>query len=104
MFTIKFYSDAGRRKIMSAESFTILRGDDGGSEITLHQKDASYDSRIDIADSHLKRESGWPMVYDRAIIENMAGKTTEIIGLSPKGAEIKPTDLGVRSSKASIRS
>ena len=40
MFTIKLYQDAGRQKIMAAESFTILRGGDNPSEaeISLHQK------------------------------------------------------------------
>lgn len=83
MFTIKFYSNDGYRSIIKeAESFTILRGGDGGAEITLHQKNSLDDSRIDIGDDGPNgptRLSDWPPVYGKAIIENSAGKTTEII-------------------------
>lgn len=87
MFTIKFYSTGPnspggyRQKILEAESFTILRSDDGTAEITLHQKDQAFDHRIDIADSGTPRPEGWPASFESAIIENAAGKTTEIIGL-----------------------
>lgn len=93
MFTIKFYStgsghpDGYRQVIKSAESFTILRGDGGTAEITLHQKDPAFDSRIDIADcsaSAAPRPDGWPPAFESAIIENAAGKTTEIINLRPR--------------------
>ena len=52
MFTIKLYSSNGyRQRILEAESFTILRGgDDGGAEITLHQKNGAEDNRYDIGD------------------------------------------------------
>lgn len=85
MFTIKFYSGDGCRQIIrEAESFTILRcppgNDDGTAEITLHQKDGSRDSRIDIADDS-KQPDGWPPRYAKAIIENSFGKTTEIVSL-----------------------
>lgn len=80
MFTIKFYSDNGyRQRIIEAESFTILRGgDDGGAEITLHQKNQTDDRRIDVG-PNVERETYMPPLYQRAIIENAAGKTTEII-------------------------
>jgi hypothetical protein len=81
MFTIKFYSD-GRQKILSAESFTILRGG-GGAEITLHQKNQHEDRRIDIASAEIEPATDMPPVYQRAIIENAAGKTTEIIEAGP---------------------
>lgn len=89
MFTIKFYStglgaiaspNGYRQVIKQAESFTILRGDDGTAEITLHQKDQADDFRIDIADS-TTRQDGWPPCFESAIIENAAGKTTEMINL-----------------------
>lgn len=86
MFTIKFYSDNGyRQRILEAESFTVLRGDGDGAEITLHQKNGTEDSRIDIrdVDPEKPRDPNWPPVYQSAIIENAAGKTTEIIGFAP---------------------
>lgn len=74
MFTVKTYSNDGFRECLySAQSLTILRH---GTivEITLHQKNSSDDSRVDIVDS------------GKAIIENAAGKTTEIITPSPIAA------------------
>lgn len=81
MFTIKFYSD-GRSKILSAESFTILRGN-GGAEITLHQKNQADDRRIDIGPAGEPCDPNWPPMFQRAIIENAAGKTTEMIEAMP---------------------
>jgi hypothetical protein len=85
MFTIKFYQTGpggSRQVIKQAESFTILRSDDGSAEITLHQKDQGDDRRIDIVDcgpNGPKRPEGWPPCFESAIIENAAGKTTEMI-------------------------
>lgn len=87
MFTIKFYNtgpNGFRQVIKQAESFTILRGDDGTAEITLHQKDPTDDRRIDIADVGPPRPDGWPPCFESAIIENAAGKTTEMINLRPR--------------------
>ncbi len=90
MFTIKFYSMSQlspgnyRQVIKQAESFTVLRGDDGSAEITLHQKDPADDRRIDIADGSTPRPEGWPPCFESAIIENAAGKTTEMINLRPR--------------------
>lgn len=87
MFTIKFYRgtpgspDGYRQCILSADSFTVLRGGDDSAEITLHRKNGD-DQRVDVAHP-APRQPDWPDVYDRAIIENAAGKTTEIIALSP---------------------
>lgn len=92
MFTIKFYSDNGyRQKILSAESFTILRGgpSPGGdeAEITLHQKDQNDDVRYDIRhENPVAVGYEGPPRYQRAIIENAAGKTTEIIQLQTSNA------------------
>lgn len=93
MFTIKFYSGDGYRQVIKeADSFTVLRCDEG-AEITLHHKNPADDCRIDIADewpNGPKRCEGWPPVFGKAIIENAAGRTTEIItigaplGLSPR--------------------
>lgn len=87
MFTAKFYSGDGSRQIIrEAESFTILRDESGGAEITLHQKNSADDCRIDVADdgpNGPKRCEGWPMVYGKVIIENAAGRTTEIINQRP---------------------
>lgn len=81
MFTIKFYGSGGYRQVIKeAESFTILRGEDGGAEITLHQKNPTDSCRIDIEGCQpAPRPEGWPPVYEKAIIENSAGKTTEIV-------------------------
>jgi hypothetical protein len=82
MFTAKFYSDNGyRQRIVSAESFTILRGDNGTAEITLHQKNQTDDARVDINWDEAPRDSYMPPVYQKVIIENATGKTTEIIAL-----------------------
>jgi hypothetical protein len=91
MFTIKFYStgpgspDGYRQVIKEAESFTILRGDDGTAEITLHQRDPAFDQRIDIGDcSKPSLPEGFPARFESAIIENSAGKTTEMINFRPR--------------------
>ncbi len=86
MFTIKFYSGDGCRQIIrEAESFTILRSPDmsGEAEITLHQKVGFESCRIDIGDDSASgpiRPEGWPPLFAKAIIENSAGRTTEIVG------------------------
>ena len=84
MFTIKFYTAHPgnyRQVIKEAESFTILRADDGTAEITLHQKNPDDDRRIDINDD--PAPEGYPQRYSSAIIENAAGRTTEMIGQRP---------------------
>lgn len=85
MFTIKLYTGNGfRQKILEAESFTILRGKASTfgdeTEITLHQKNANDDSRVDIrSEKSLAPGYQGPPVFQKAIIENAAGRTTEII-------------------------
>lgn len=82
MFTIKFYScskGGSRQVIKQAESLTILRADDGTAEITLHQKNPEDSCRIDI--NSAPAPEGWPARFESAIIENAAGKTTEMIVL-----------------------
>lgn len=83
MFTIKLYSDGGRTRIMAAESFTILRDPAGCAEITLHQKNQTDDSRVDVGPADDGRDVNWPSLYQRAIIENSAGRTTEMISAPP---------------------
>lgn len=89
MFTIKFYRSFDRMVIKEADSFTVLRSADGSgeAEITLHYKDVGLDHRVDIRHNDHPRSDAadavdWPPVYDKAIIENQNGRTTEIIGLS----------------------
>ena len=81
MFTIKLYGSTGHCRILEAESFSILRGDFGEAEITVHQKDPEdtrrYDLRGDGDGSIL--EEGFNPVFQRAIIENSNGKTTEVL-------------------------
>jgi len=91
MFTIKFYSGDGCRQIIrEAQSFTILRDNfgDGGAEITLHQKNPADDSRVDIKDESDRTTSWAPPCFSKAIIENSAGRTTEIIVLRPASPNV----------------
>jgi hypothetical protein len=91
MFTIKFYSADGFRQIIQeADSFTILRGE-GEAEITLHKRAPQEDCRFDIKEEpSCERPFGYsgPQRFGKAIIENAAGKTTEIIYLRPLPAGI----------------
>lgn len=88
MFTIKFYSADGYRQIIKqAESFTILRPPHeqlGSAEITLHQKNPADDRRYDVKDDG-STGAGVPDCapprFEKAIIENAAGRTTEIVAL-----------------------
>lgn len=85
MFTIKLYTynspDGEKITIREAESFTVLRDTyTGEAEITLHQRDGSG-QRVDIGHASTPRPEGFPPVFQKAIIENSSGKTTEIIGL-----------------------
>lgn len=84
MFTIKFYGDFGSRiRILTAQSFTVLRIS-GGHEITVHQKNGMDDARYDVkepwpeATTSDQQASQWPVRFQRAIIENENGKTTDI--------------------------
>jgi hypothetical protein len=85
MFTIKLYSGDGfRQRILSAESFTVLRGAASNAgfeaEITLHQKNQNDDVRYDIKPAtELPPDYVGPQIFQKAIIENAAGRTTEII-------------------------
>lgn len=84
MFTIKLYSDnAARRRIYEADDFTILRfapdvqvAGPQWVEVTAHRKSGD-DFRFDIGASPYEPAGG---VWERLIIENAAGRTTEIIG------------------------
>lgn len=89
MFTIKLYTTEGlRQRIFEAESFTILQcdklyEDDGKpiipiywSEVTAHVKSGD-DMRFDIGSSPYHPNGG---VWEKCIIENSAGRTTQIIG------------------------
>lgn len=77
MFTLKFYANDGhRQRIEEAESLTILRDTDG-AEITMHRK-AGDDIRLDVTYRE-PATSDAPLTYEKVIIENSSGKTTEII-------------------------
>lgn len=83
MFTIKFYTNSGRQRIYSGDSFTILRDNKTGeAEITVHRK-AGDDFRADVVLPGTPRPENWPETFTRAIIENAAGKTTEVIQVRP---------------------
>jgi hypothetical protein len=90
MFTVKFYSGDGFRQVVhSAESLTILRDESGDAEVTLHQKNQVDSFRVDVKDVHSDkpRDPGWPPVFQKMIVENAAGRTTEIlaVGQVPSG-------------------
>lgn len=77
MFTLKFYANETRRlRIEEADSLTILR-DGESAEITMHRR-AGDDIRLDVTDRE-PATSDAPLTYEKVIIENSAGKTTEII-------------------------
>lgn len=85
MFTLKLYANAGmRQRFYEVESFTVLRCNQGSSdgpcldwsEITAHLKNGDG-VRFDIGDSPYEPAGG---SWQKAIIENSAGRTTEIIG------------------------
>jgi len=79
MFTIKLYADRGfRMRIHAADDFTILRAEQW-AEITAHRK-AGVDIRFDIGSSPYEPEGG---VWNKAIIENAMGRTTEIVDFRP---------------------
>ena len=90
MFTAKFYSDLGSRiRIVPAETLTILEMPDG-YEVTLHGKTIGDDVRFDVKDpwpearTSDEQSKQWPQRFQRLIIENTAGKTTEFIDLHPR--------------------
>lgn len=75
MFTIKLYGMNGRSRIEQADSFTIVR-QDFNFEITLHRKtldDVRFDVSLDEPDD--SDTTHW----EKAIIENQFGATTEVI-------------------------
>jgi hypothetical protein len=85
MFTVKLYRE-GRLRVLAALSFTVVEDCDAVKQITLHRGDSVDDecfwigSVID-ARSHVDGHR----LYDRAIVENANGKTTEMIFASPRG-------------------
>lgn len=89
MFTVKFFGSYEnglyhRQRIYSAEDLTILKARDGSAEITLHQKNPSDSFRIDVEwEGFSERDPGSPPVYQKAVIENASGRTTEIVVLGP---------------------
>ena len=79
MFTLKFYSHGdAKMKILEAESVTVLRNIDG-AEVTMHRKDG--DVRFDVKGAEPPDSD--TTYFDRVIIENSLGKTTEIIWADP---------------------
>lgn len=86
MFVVKFYSADGYRQIIEeADSLSILRdGKTENAEITLHRK-SGESVRRDINDEPAPDDVAWPPRFVRAIVENSAGKTTEMVGLRGPG-------------------
>lgn len=83
MFTIKLYTDDDFHQIIeTADSFTVLREQNGEAEITLHRRSLSGDCRFDIKPRfEIGTDEAGPPRFQKAIIENAAGKTTEMISL-----------------------
>lgn len=91
MFTLKLYSHNGwRQKIVEAESFTVLRNrythpstksvaGEALAEITAHFKGGDG-QRFDIQVAPGRDPNSPVTEWEKAIIENSAGRTTEIIG------------------------
>lgn len=107
MFTLKLYNWNGARiDIVEVESFTVLRnakGSPGTPEQPMTPREGYY-ALAEIS-AHLKNgesrrydiqghgDPSWPIAsFEKAIIENAAGRTTEIIGcdLPPMRAEDQP--------------
>lgn len=95
MFTVKLYSNNGaRQRIVDGESFTILRSPKliGSSqcarnitaEITVHQKNSNEDRRYDVGAYLPDTTEEGPELFEKAIIENALGRTTEIIVYTPR--------------------
>lgn len=107
MFTIKLYTGGGpdgyKQRILSADSFTILRGDDGSAEITLHNGNDGKRYDIGFVDPEKPRPDGWPDIWERAIIENVAGRTTEMIGMKPWAENARIAKMPLRPEHQSNR-
>lgn len=82
MFTLKLYADDGfRQRIVECESFTVLRPTNCAPEITCHgvrDQGAWHDIRFDIV-GNSQSEHEPEFRWDKAILENSNGKTTEIV-------------------------
>jgi len=101
MFTVKLYRDNGaRQRVYEAESFTILRpcSEKQGqwAEITAHRKSGD-DIRFDIGDTPHDPEGG---VWEKAILENALGRTTEIIAFSTPFSHSGPPRAGAAKAAA----
>lgn len=82
MFTVKLYCQS-RLRIARADSLTVITEDKSGflKGLTLHQHATGDDEVFYVGTISPETESYVDpfRVYDRAIIENANGKTTEII-------------------------
>lgn len=91
MLTLKVYADNGfRTRIIECESVSVIRPGNCSVEITCHGIRCNgdwTDRRFDIVGvDYAPREGDDPFRWEKAIIENANGKTTEIIyanGLPP---------------------
>lgn len=91
MFTIKLIRnqtpDAGQRlRICEAQSFTIINESPALKGITLHRASQADDEVYYVGTmTPATAYADEYRVYDRAIIENAAGKTSEVIWARPVG-------------------
>jgi len=81
MFTLKLYQ-ADKLRIVECVSVTVYRWENGSAQVTIHEKIPGFDTVACVGDPPVMAGDGSP-IYDRAILENAAGKTTEIINAFP---------------------
>lgn len=96
MLTLKLYAaDGFRQRIIEAESLTVLRN--GAVEITAHGvrvQGELTDQRFDLPSPDVAPTIEPDIWWEMAIVENMTGKTTEIIRPGdPHRYQASPTNI-----------
>jgi hypothetical protein len=90
MFTLKLYADAASvTEIIECRAITVNRSHDGTRLEVVHADGGNQS--LYIGPSRVASDLGEP-IYDKAIVENAAGKTTEIIVPRPSkfGSQVDP--------------
>lgn len=98
MFTVKLYAN-GKQRILSCESVTSYAWDHGTAfQLTLHQRDAAQDAAYNVGDpAGCPQSCSGEIWWERAIIENATGKTTQIISHGYMG-DLPPGSPGQRGT------
>jgi hypothetical protein len=89
MFTVKLYRDGGAlRRISRADSITLGELEpDGLRVVTLHRSDGAAEEYFVGHTTH--QSPHHESTYERAIVENSAGKTTEVIRASARSNDLR---------------